>query len=48
MASLHCSSMASLYFMVFYNVRLCSIFQAELFGGSFVFLRQIFVEFFNI
>ena len=48
MASLHCSSIASLYFMAIYSVRVYSFFRAEFFGGIFVFLLQIFAEFFNI
>ena len=31
-----------------YSVRVYSFFQAEFFGGIFVFLLQVFAEFFNI
>ena len=51
MASLHSvrvSLLASLYFMAIYIVRVYSFFQAEFFGGIFVFLLQIFAEFLNI
>ena len=49
MASLQCSSMASLYFMsILHCSSIYSIFQAENVGGIFVFLLQILVEFFII
>ena len=47
MASLHCSSMASLYLMAILHCS-SSIFQAEFFGDIFVFLLQILAEFFII
>ena len=50
MTSLHCSSMASLYFMAILHCssRLYSIIQAEFCGDIFVFLLQILAEFFII
>ena len=57
---LHCSSMEKLWLVyivrvwlvsnlwLLYIVQLHSIFQAEFFGGIFVFLLQILAEFFNI
>ena len=44
MASLHCSSMTSLYFMAIYIVRVHSFFQTDFFGGIFLFLLQIFAD----
>ena len=45
-SSLHCSSMASLYFMaILHCSSIYNIFQAEFFGDIFVFLLQILVEF---
>ena len=49
MASLHCSSMASLYFMAILHCwSIYSVFQAEFFCDIFVFLLQILAEFFII